>query len=143
MFLGEFKHQTDEKFRLRMPTTFKKVLGASYMVTKGTNGCLFVFSESNVKELFEDKLKTTSLFDNALQKPLRLLFSSAFTVEEDSQGRFLLPKALREFANIQKNVVFIGVGNHIEIWDEDMWENYKKTEQNFDALLEGLTRYGI
>ena len=143
MFLGEYKHQTDEKFRLRMPTTFKKVLGASYMVTKGTNGCLFVFSEDSKKELFEDKLKNSSLFDANVQKPLRLLFSSAFFVEEDNQGRFLLPKALREFASLEKDVVFIGVGNHIEIWDETLWEQYKNNEQKFDELLAGLSNYGI
>jgi MraZ protein len=143
MFLGEYKHQTDEKFRLRMPSAFKKVLGASYMITKGTNGCLFVFSENSKKELFEDKLKNASLFDANLKKPLRLLFSSAFMVEEDNQGRFLLPKALREFAALQKNVVFVGVGSHIEIWDERLWQEYQQNETNFDKLLAGLAEYGI
>jgi MraZ protein len=64
-------------------------------------------------------------------------------VEEDNQGRFLLPKALREFAALQKNVVFVGVGSHIEIWDERLWQEYQQNETNFDKLLAGLAEYGI
>jgi len=143
MFLGEYEHQTDEKSRLRMPAKFKKELGKTYYVTKGTNGCLFVFSPANLEELLTDKLKEASLFDSAVQKPIRLFLSSAYEVEEDNQGRFLLPKVLREFASINKNVVFIGVGTHIEIWSEKSWKDYKTSEENFDKTLEGLKNYGI
>jgi MraZ protein len=143
MFLGEYKHQMDEKSRLRMPTVFKKLLGKNYIVTKGTNACLFVFSANGAKELLADKLKETSLFDIKLQKATRLLFSSAFEVEEDNQGRMLLPKALREFASLNKDVVFIGVGNHIEIWNDKAWNNYQNDAEEFDEVLEGLSDYGI
>ena len=143
MFLGEYKHQTDEKWRLRMPTAFKKLLGKNYIITKGTSGCLFVFSASGAKELLADKLKETSLFDAKLQKATRLLFSSAFEVEEDNQGRMLLPKALREFAKLNKDVVFIGVGTHIEIWDDKAWNNYQNDSEELDKVLEGLADYGI
>ena len=126
-----------------MPTSFKKLLGTNYIVTKGTNGCLFVFSAKSAKELLADKLKETSLFNVNLQKPLRLLFSSAFEVEEDNQGRFLLSKVLREFAKLEKDVVFVGVGNHIEIWEEKNWDNYQKNNDSFDSILQGLSEYGI
>lgn len=143
MFFGEYNHQMDEKSRLRMPKEFKKKLGKSYMVTKGTNGCLFVFAEHNMKELFEDKLKETSLFDPSLQKPLRLLFSSAMEVEEDNQGRFLLTKSLREFAKLKKDVVFVGIGSHVEIWEAKSWEAYTSSEEEFEKQIEGLSQYGI
>ena len=133
----------DEKSRLRMPTSFKKLLGKNYIVTKGTSKSLFVFSASSAKELLADKLKDTSLFDSKPQKATRLLFSSAFEVEEDNQGRVLLPKALREFASLTKDVIFIGVGNHIEIWDEKAWDNYQNEGDDFDKVLEGLSDYGI
>ncbi len=70
--------------------------------------------------------------------------SSAHVTEEDKQGRFLAPKALREFASIKKNVVFVGVGNHIELWNKKAWENYLNDEsEDFDKMLGGLKEYGI
>lgn len=142
MFLGEYAHQLDEKNRLRLPSKFKKELGKNYIVLKGTNGCLFVFSSALLNELFVNKLKEASLFDSALQKPMRLLLSSAYEVEEDNQGRVLLPKNLREYASLKKNLVFIGVGTHIEIWQEKRFQEYQK-EGELASLLEGLKEYGI
>ena len=143
MFLGEYKHQLDEKSRFRIPTSLKKELGSEYVITKGMNGCLFVFSKNNLQKQFEEKLNNISLFDETAQRPLRLLFSSAFYVEEDNQGRVLMPKALREFAGLEKNIVFLGVGSHIEIWSEDNLEEYIKTNESFDSVLQGLKEYGI
>ncbi|MGD9901202.1 MAG: division/cell wall cluster transcriptional repressor MraZ [Spirochaetales bacterium] len=144
MFVGEYRHQMDEKFRLRMPAKFKKQLGKNFVVTKGTNGCLFVFSHADMKAHLLDKLNNVSIFDINAQKPLRVLLSSAFEVEEDNQGRFLIDKALRDFANLKKDVVFIGVGNHIEVWNINLWENYLNADDsNFDALMGGLKDYGI
>jgi MraZ protein len=143
MFLGEYKHQIDEKSRLRVPKAFKKALGKHFVVTKGTAGCLYVFTPDNVKTLLTDKLKETSLFDANIQKPIRALLSSAFEVTEDNQGRFLLPKALKQFASLSKDIIFIGVGTHIEIWDAKNWKNYLEGNENFDELLKGLKNYGI
>ena len=71
-----------------------------------------------------------------------MLFSSGFEVEEDSQGRFVLPQNLREFANITKDVVSIGVGNRVELWDESSWRNYN-SESDFDKILGDLSQYGV
>lgn len=143
MFLGEYKHQTDEKFRLRLPSAFKKLLGNEYYALKGTNGCLFVFTKNYLQTVLSEKINQTSLFDERVQKPLRLLLSSAFLLEEDNQGRILLPKSLREFATINKDVVILGLGNHIEIWDSEKWNEYQTSENAFDTVLEGLKEYGI
>lgn len=144
MFLGEFKHQTDEKFRLRVPAKLRKELGKNYIITKGTNGCLFIFSEATFKAKLVDKLQDASLFNPKIQKPIRFLMSSAFEVEEDKQNRFLTPKALREFAGIKKNVVFVGVGTHLELWSEKNWKKYLEDEsKDFDKVLGGLSEYGI
>ena len=143
MFLGEFKHQTDEKHRLRVPSKLRKVLGKNYIITKGTNKCLFIFSDNGFKESVVNKLNNVSLFDATASKPIRLLMSSAYEAEEDKQGRFLTPKALREFASINKNVVFIGAGNHIELWSEKAWNNYLNDDEDFDSMLGGLKEYGI
>jgi len=143
MLSGEYRHNCDEKFRLRLPAKFKKELDDGYVVTGASDGCLFVFSGYELKNLLE-KTEKVPLFDNNLQKPLRMLYSSAYEVEEDSQGRFLLPAALREFAGIKKEVVFVGVGNRAEIWSSERWDNYSKNlSGNFDAVLSELGKYGI
>lgn len=144
MFLGEYRHQTDEKNRLRVPAKLKKALGKNYIITKGTNGCLFLFSAEGVKEQLVDKLNNVAMFDLKAQQPIRMLLSSAFEAEEDNQGRFLLEKALREFADIKKGVVFIGVGTRIEIWASEKWDKYLEADKDdFDKILGGLKEYGV
>ena len=76
--------------------------------------------------------------------PLRFLFSSAIEIEEDNQGRFLLPSNLKTYANINKEVVFIGVGNRIELWASERWEEYSNlSKNNFEEILSSLGDYGI
>ena len=90
------------------------------------------------------KLENLSIFNSQLQKPLRFLFSSAVEIEEDNQGRFLLPANLREFAGITKDVVFVGVGNRAELWSEDRWNKYcLDNEANFDEIISELGKNGI
>jgi MraZ protein len=142
MLLGEFHHQLDEKNRIRIPAKLRSKLGTNYIVMKGTSNCLFIYSSEEMQKLLSEKLKEVPLSDVKAQKSVRMLFSSGYEVEEDSQGRFILPQNLREFASIQKNVVSIGVGNRIELWDEERWQQYN-TDIDFDKLLGDLSQYGI
>ncbi len=142
MLGGEYKHQCDSKYRLRIPAKFKKELGEECVITKGNDGCLFLLSKKEV-DVILSKLENFSIFDKAIQKPLRIFFSSVVEVEEDGQGRFLLPANLREFASITKNVMFVGVGNRVEIWDEDRWNEYCKSAGNFDDNIMELGKNGI
>ena len=143
MFFGEFKHAMDEKGRLRMPAKLKASLGGNFVVTKGTNACLFVFAKSYFEQEFLTKLSAVPTFDATAQKPIRMLLSSTFEAEEDGQGRFLLPQTLKEFAGMNKNVVFLGVGNRIEIWSEEVWNSYKDSTLNFDVVLETLGNFNV
>ena len=143
MIFGEYYHQLDEKNRLRLPSKLKSQLGDKYVVLKGSSGCLFVFSQNELETTINEKLKALPLSDIKAQKSVRMLFSSCYEVEEDNQGRFLLPAYLREFANIKKNVVSIGVGNRVEIWDEDAWKRYNSDTADFDNIIAGLSEYGI
>ncbi len=124
---------------MRVPAKLKKQLGKNYIITKGTNGSLFLFTKEGMEKHLLSKFEGVSLFDLEKQKAIRAILSSSFEVEEDKQGRFLLPKALRVFANIKKNVYFIGVGSHMEIWNASSWEKYLTEEvEDFDKLLGGL-----
>ena len=141
MFLGTYRHQTDEKARLRMPSKFKEGLGAGFIVAKGTNGCLFAFSKEEFENLYK-KLENVSLFDIEAQKPVRALLASAFETEEDKQGRILLPQELRNYAKIVKNLVTIGVGNRVEIWSEENFNEYN-SDESYDEATSALAKYGV
>jgi MraZ protein len=141
LFLGNFEHNIDSKNRLRLPPKFKKDFSGEIVLTKGNDGCVFIVP----KEQFDNVFKRASelpMFSSTAQKPLRMLFSSASILEEDNQGRFLLPTAMKEYAKIDKNVVFVGAGNRVELWAKEKWEIYS-SNQNFDELLKELGDYGI
>ena len=120
MFLGEYRHQIDAKNRLRVPAKLKSELGDKFVITKGSNGCLFVFNSRMMENLYS-KLQNVPISDVQAQRSIRMLFSAASEAENDDQGRFLLPQNLKAFAGISKNVVIIGAGTHLEIWSEEKW----------------------
>ena len=142
MFVGQFSHQLDTKNRLRFPAKFKADLGSRAFVMKGTDGCLFVLSEQEYLKVVE-KINAIPMFSPA-QNAARQFLSSGIEVEEDNQGRFLLKPHLKEFASITKNVVFVGVGNRVEIWSEERWnEKFNVSAESYDAVLAGLADLGI
>lgn len=140
MLIGTYRHQIDEKFRMRMPAKFKEELGEGFVITKGTNNCLYAFTKSKFAELYE-KLTNLPIFDAEVQKPVRMLLSSAFESEEDKQGRILLAKELREYAKINKNIVLIGSGSRVEIWAEEEWDAYSSGD--FTSSSKSLAGFGV
>ena len=143
MFLGTFEHVIDNKNRLRIPPKFRKYMQDGMIISKGNDGCLFLLPQEQF-DLILSKANNLSLFDSTAQLPLRLLFSSASMVEEDNQGRFLLPNTLKTFAKINKEILFVGVGTRIEIWAKEVWQEYTKNiDNNFDSIVKGLKDYGI
>lgn len=144
MFFGEYFHQCDQKFRLRMPSKFKPDIANGCYITKGNDGCLMIFTSHEVDRLLHNKIDDLPIFDQKVNRALRVLFSSAYKLAEDNQGRFLLPQSLREYAGIEKDVVFIGVGNRAEIWSLKRWTDYRnQTDANIDDVLEELGNYGV
>lgn len=141
MFFGEYYNKIDEKGRLRIPPKLKDELGSRFLVTKGGNGCLFVFSQKTVEKL-EEKLSNIPLSDTQAQKSLRMLFSAGYMVEEDNQGRILLPPKLREFAELKNEAAIIGAGTRLEIWNNQKWTEYNNCD-DFDQMLSGLTKFGV
>jgi MraZ protein len=149
MFFGEFKHQLDAKNRCRVPAKLRGELGEKFVVTKGGSGCLFVFNEKRMEALNE-KVANVPMFDRSVQEAVRKWFSSAADVENDDQGRFLLPQNLKDYAKIEKNIVVIGAGSRIEIWSEERWNDYNSgnlkvsaEENGFDEVLSQLSAFGV
>ena len=120
MFMGEYNHSIDQKGRLIVPSKFREQLGNEFVVTKGLDGCLFVYSNEEWQRI-EEKFREIPLTTKDARKFSRFFFAGAATCEVDKQGRILLPSNLREYAAIEKEVVSVGVLSRVEIWSKDRW----------------------
>ncbi|MBO8142083.1 MAG: division/cell wall cluster transcriptional repressor MraZ [Firmicutes bacterium] len=138
MFLGEFQHALDDKGRLTIPARFREGLGQRFVVTRGLDGCLFVYPQAEWQVL-ESRLKALPLTRGDARAFVRFLFSGACECELDRQGRVMLPPPLREYAGLEKDVVVIGVSNRVEIWAAARWAGYvDKAAQSFAEIAEKL-----
>jgi MraZ protein len=138
MFIGEYTNKIDDKGRLAIPSKFRADLSGGAVVTKGLDGCLFVYSR-NEWQKFADQLTTLPITNADNRAFVRQMFAGAFDAQIDSQGRVNLPIALRQFANLKTSVVVAGLSNHIEIWDESVWRGYQaKTESAVEEIAERI-----
>lgn len=141
MFMGEYNHTIDAKGRLIIPFKFRDTLGNEFVVTKGLEGCLFVFERYEF-DSFIDKLNEKSDLEANVRKIKRFFISGAQEVDVDKQGRILLPAVLREHASLEKDVVFAGVGGHVEIWDKSRWDEISAYD-DINDIAEELAAFGI
>lgn len=145
MFKGEFKHTVDPKGRLIIPSKFRERLGDAFVVTKGLDGCLFVY-DNQEWEAFEQKLRALPLNRKDNRQFARHFLAGAADVEVDKQGRILIPSNLREFAGLEKDVVLVGVASRIEIWDQDKWNRMQideDDEESVEDIAERMDELGL
>lgn len=142
MFYGEHEHSIDRKGRLIIPSKFREVFKENYVerffVTRGLDTCLFVFTEDEWKKQ-ENRFKSLSFTSSEARQFNRLYFSGACEVTCDKQGRVLVPDYLKDFAQIKRDVVIVGVSNRMEIWSKEGWQEYfKSTKDSFEKIAEKL-----
>ena len=142
MFYGEYIHAIDRKGRLILPAKFREVAKSHFVerffVTRGLDKCLFMFPEEEWRTQ-ENKFKALPFTKQQARTFNRLYFSGAVEVVFDNQGRVLLPQYLKDFAEIKKDVVIVGVSNRIEIWAKDKWQEfYGSSRQSFEEIAEKL-----
>ncbi len=143
MLLGEYRHNIDTKGRVSVPSKFRGDLGQSFVVTKGLDNCLFMYSKKEW-ETFENKLKTLPLTNQDARTFMRFFFAGATEVEVDKQGRINIPQVLREYANITKDVVIVGVATRAEIWDSENWDKYTSSDSlNVSQIASQMSNLGI
>ena len=143
MLTGEFNHSIDSKGRLIIPSRFREELGQEFVMTKGLDGCLFVFPQ-NEWESFQGKLKTLPLINKDARKFSRFFMAGAAPCEMDKQGRTLIPATLREFAQMKKEVVLTGMADRIEIWSKEKWiENNSYDEEDMDEIAASMQELGL
>ncbi|SFG26543.1 division/cell wall cluster transcriptional repressor MraZ [Oribacterium sp. WCC10] len=138
-FTGEYHHNLDAKGRLIIPAKFRDQLGMEFTVTRSLDGCLAMYA-SKEWEALEDKLNALPMTNEKARSLKRFLLGSANTCELDKQGRILIPQVLRDKAGLDKDITLLGVGDHIEIWDTDLYnEKYNfDDEEALEADWEGL-----
>ena len=142
MLIGEYEHTLDEKKRVTLPKSFAKELGGKMVLTRGLDNCLFLFPMSEWEKMAQ-KLQALSFVQADTRGFSRFILSGAMEVEADSAGRILITDHQKQFAGLQKNVVFAGVSDRVEIWDAEAWKSYKaRIEKQADAMAEKLGEIG-
>lgn len=139
MLIGEYQHSLDEKGRVNFPAKLRDGLGPRFIITKGLDKCLCVYSEEEWKVL-EDKIRTLPVSKS--RELQRFLFAGASDVVPDKQGRVVIPANLREYAGLDKDIMIIGVSVRAEIWDKDRWlESCEKLTP--DMIAEEMDNLGF
>jgi MraZ protein len=142
MLIGEFKHTLDEKKRISIPSKFRKILGKRVVATHGLDNCLFIYPMNEWNKI-ASKLGELGMGQADRRGFNRFMLSGASEISIDSVGRILIPEHLKKFAKIKTKVVFAGVYNRIEVWDEETWEKYKSgVIKNADEVAERLGEIG-
>ena len=143
MFIGTYYHSLDEKNRVSVPATFRQELTSGSIITKGLDGCLFIFTSESWNKLIS-KLETLPLTSKPARDFLRLLTYNASPLDTDKLGRTLLPENLLSLANIKKDVVFTGALTRVEIWDKSAYHTYVDGLNSQESQLESsLSELGI
>ena len=123
MFIGEYHHSIDEKGRIIIPSKFREELGNEFIVTRGIENCLFVYSMDNWNRICE-KLNAIPFTKKDARVFNRFFMSGATNVELDKQGRINISAPLVSYANLTKECVVIGTGDRLEIWSQDDWNSF-------------------
>ena len=143
MFMGEYRHTIDAKGRLIVPSRFREELGDCFVITRGLENCLFVYPQLEWA-LIERKLKALPFTKADARAFMRFFFSGAVEVEQDRQGRVLIPSNLRDYAGIKRDVVVIGVSNRVEVWSQEKWEEYTdESRLSFEQVAEKMVDFDL
>ena len=138
MFIGEYHHSIDSKGRIIIPAKFREELGNNFVITRGIENCLFVYSIDNWDKIC-DKLNSLPFTRKDARNFIRFFMSGATEVELDNQGRVNISSVLLDYANINKECVVIGTGDRLEIWAMESWNDFfNSTKDNMSDIAENL-----
>ncbi|HCT63257.1 MAG TPA: cell division/cell wall cluster transcriptional repressor MraZ [Erysipelotrichaceae bacterium] len=141
MFIGEYRHNTDNKGRIIIPARFRDDLGERVVLTRGLDGCITVYTLAQWNKVLEG-LRVLPTTKKESRMYIHMLTAKAAECEFDAQGRVLLPQSLIQEAAIEKECVVIGVVDHVEIWSSHRWDTYyADASASFETIAEQLTEY--
>lgn len=143
MFKGQYSNNIDAKGRMILPAKFRTKLGEELVVSRGLDGCLSVYT-TDKWQVIENNLTSLPSTKKKARDYARLVLASAADVEFDSKGRINIPEHLIRIASLDKKCIVIGVGDHLEIWDENKWNDYNASvEESFEDIAEDLVDFEI
>jgi MraZ protein len=137
MFTGEYRHTVDAKGRVAIPAKFRLQLEEGAVVVRWMGGCAAIFSRPAF-EVIASRFASQPLANESATAVSRFLFSSAFDVERDGQGRMVLPAAIREWAGLKNDAVFVGQWDRVEIWAPDRWAASQEDVGTPEALASAI-----
>ena len=140
MITGEYRYSLDEKGRLMIPAKIRTdITGNVLILTRGIEKCLWLFSPEEWKDISGKLLSSTSIFQEKTRLIQRRFIAPAQEVEIDKSGRIVIPSTLREYGGLKKDCIVIGMLNHLEIWDDVVYQDYwEDKEQEFQTAAEEL-----
>lgn len=146
MFRGRFEHAIDSKGRLSVPSKFREILSANYderLIITNFDGCLWAYPAPEWQKI-EDKVSSLPQFRDVVISLQRVFISAAVEAPIDASGRILLPPVLREYANIVKDVVLVGMTNRIEIWSKEKWVSaFDTAQKQLEVMKDKLADLGL
>ena len=138
MYFGSFTHNLDDKGRLMIPRKMREELGYKVYIMKGFEGSLSLYNEERYQKLVEE-FSRLSFNQSKVRDYLRLQFASTYEMEVDKLGRVQIPTALLTKYNISKEVLVLGIGDHIEVWDKAKYEEYENSiRDEFESIAENI-----
>ena len=141
MFFGEFEYKIDEKGRVPLPPRFRNALKDGVVLTQGVESCIIIYALSEWKKLADSLTTTGPVSPSKLRRLNRAIFATAFRLNMDGQGRIAIPPPLRQYAEIEDEVIIAGVNNYLELWGRGQWESEMSIsrEQTWQ-IIESLER---
>jgi MraZ protein len=141
MFRGGYGHSIDDKGRVIIPQKYRLLLGEKFVVTKGLDKCLWVFTEDEFRKL-DERLKAQPMLDPNAVRLQRFFSAEAVDGATDTQGRIAIPANLREYALLDKEVTIVGAGNRIEIWSKSRWDELTNSLSD-EMIRESAKEIGV
>jgi MraZ protein len=139
MLLGEFEHTIDDKNRLTLPAKFRQALSGGLVITRGMDGCLYCYPRPEWERMVDGRLAGLDPLSKEGRMMHRYFFAGASETEPDKQGRVLVPATLTKNAGIDREVVIAGVGDRLEIWDRQAWQDHvREFEGSAEHVAERL-----
>jgi len=145
MFLGSFNYSIDAKGRISIPARLRKFVSPdandTFVLTRGASRCINIYPMNYWKELVESKLDKLNIFEPEDAKFMRLFLQEAAEDQFDTQSRLLVPKKLIDFAEIEKDVIILGMNKYIEVWNPKLYEEYlKEIEEPYETIAKEVMK---
>lgn len=143
MLIGHYFTKLTTKGRTALPKIFRKQIGNTAIAARWYEGCLVIVGEKQWGELLDKLTAKAAVITQSVRDTDRFILGSAFEIKFDSQGRFVIPRALREYAGLREEAVFMGLGDRVEVWDRQNWEDREELiQKHASSLVEKLANKG-